>query len=156
MWFKTCHAMIVVPIIVLVLSFQCTQQQEDPAKLLEEITAANVVFMEKFEEGNAAGLASLYTENGQLLPPNAGIIEGQEAIQAFWQAVIDMGVKEAVLEIIEVDGQGNTAIEISKFKMKDVDGNVLDHGKYIVIWKRVEDNWKLHRDIFNSSVPAHK
>lgn len=101
-------------------------------------------------------LASLYTDDGKVLPPNAGIIEGKEAIQAFWQAVIDMGVEEAVLEIIELEGHGDTAIEVSKFKMKDTNGNVLDHGKYIVIWKRVEGNWKLHLDIFNSSVPAQK
>jgi hypothetical protein len=31
---------------------------------------------------------------------------------------------------------------------------VLDEGKYIVIWKQVEGQWKLHRDILNSSRPA--
>jgi len=156
MRFKTSNAMILVLIIVLVFSIQCTTKQEDPAKLLEEITAANKVFMETFKEGDVAMLASLYTDDGKVLPPNAGIIEGKEAIQAFWQAVIDMGVEEAVLEIIELEGHGDTAIEVSKFKMKDINGNVLDHGKYIVIWKRVEGNWKLHLDIFNSSVPAQK
>lgn len=110
--------------------------------------------METFKDGDAAVLSSLYTKDGKVLPPNAGIIEGKEAMQAFWQAVMDMGVKEAVLEIIEVEGHGDTAIEVSNFKMKDTDGNVLDHGKYIVIWKRVDGNWKLHLDIFNSSVPA--
>jgi len=33
-------------------------------------------------------------------------------------------------------------------------GYVLDKGKYIVIWKQEEGQWKLHRDIFNSSMPA--
>ena len=154
MRFKTSNAMILVLIIVLFFSIQCTTNQEDPAKLLEEITAANKVFMETFREGDAAVMASLYTEDGKVLPPNAGIIEGKEAMQAFWQAVMDMGVKEAVLEIVEVEGHGDTAIELSKFKMKDTNGNVLDHGKYIVIWKRVEGNWKLHYDIFNSNVPT--
>ncbi len=71
---------------------------------------------------------------------------------SFWQAVIDMGVKEAVLEIIEVEGHGDTAIEVSKFKMKDTNGNELDHGKYIVIWKQEDGAWKLHYDIWNSSL----
>jgi len=156
MRFKTSNAMILVLIIVLVFSIQCTTQQEEPANLLVEITEANKVFMETFKEGDTAVLASLYTEDGKVLPPNAGIIEGKEAMQVFWQAVIDMGVKEAVLEIIEVEGHGDTAIEVSKFKMKDTNGNVLNYGKYIVIWKRVEGNWKLHYDIFNSSVPAQQ
>ncbi len=156
MRFKTSNAMILVLIIVLVFSIQCTTQQDDPAKLLEEITAANKVFMETFKDGDAAVLASLYTEDGKVLPPNAGIVEGKEAMQAFWQTVIDMGVKEVVLEIVEVEGHGDTAIEVSKFKMKDTNGNELDHGKYIVIWKRVEGNWKVHYDIVNSSVPAQQ
>jgi ketosteroid isomerase-like protein len=31
---------------------------------------------------------------------------------------------------------------------------VLDEGKYIVIWKHEDGQWKLHRDILNSSRPA--
>jgi ketosteroid isomerase-like protein len=30
---------------------------------------------------------------------------------------------------------------------------VLDYGKYVVIWKQDKREWKLHRDIFNSSRP---
>jgi hypothetical protein len=31
---------------------------------------------------------------------------------------------------------------------------VLDNGKYVVIWKQKGDRWKLHPDIWNSSLPA--
>jgi hypothetical protein len=34
-----------------------------------------------------------------------------------------------------------------------VDGKVLDKGKYIVIWKKEDGTWKLHRDIWTTSVP---
>jgi len=33
-------------------------------------------------------------------------------------------------------------------------GRVLGKGKYIVVWKRVAGQWKLHRDIFNSNAPV--
>ena len=29
-----------------------------------------------------------------------------------------------------------------------------DRGKYLVIWKNVDGTWKLHVDIYNSSLPA--
>ncbi len=153
---QTNRALIVMLISALVFSIQCTTKQEDPDVLMEEITSANNVFMEAFKEGNAAELASLYTDDGKILPPNADMIEGKAGIQGFWQVVMDMGVKEAVLKIVELEGHGDTAIEMSIFKMKDFNGNVLDYGKYIVIWKKVEGNWKLHYDIFNSSVPAQQ
>jgi uncharacterized protein (TIGR02246 family) len=118
------------------------------------IATANENFMAAVRKGDAAGLAALYTENGQVLPPNGDFVTGRQAVQMFWQAVMDMGIKEAQLEILEVEGHGDTAIEVSTFTLQGEGGQVLDKGKYIVIWKREEGQWKLHRDIFNSSMPA--
>jgi len=120
----------------------------------EAITAANEEFMNAFSQGDAAGIASLYTEDGQLLPPNSDLISGKPGIQAFWQGGMDMGLKSATLEIVEVEAHGDTAIEVSKYTLQGDGGQVLDRGKYIVIWKREHGQWRLHRDIFNSSLPA--
>lgn len=38
--------------------------------------------------------------------------------QIFWQALVDMGIKEAKLEIVEVEGHGDTAIEVSTFTLR--------------------------------------
>jgi len=112
--------------------------------------------MTAFSQGDAAGLVTLYTENGQVLPPNSEFVTGKEAIQNFWQALIDMGIKEVKLDIVEVEGHDDTAIEISNFTLKGEGGQVLDKGKYIVIWKKENGQWNLHRDIFNSSLPVQK
>ena len=66
---------------------------------------------------------------------------------------MDSGIKEAKLETGEVDGNGATAVEVSKYSLHDTNGETLDSGKYIVVWKEEDGSWKLHRDIFNSSVP---
>ena len=123
-------------------------------ELRSAIIAANELFMAAVKRGDAAGLAALYTENGQVQPPNGDFVTGKQAVQTFWQAVMDMGVKEARLEIVELEGHGDTAIEISTFTLLGEGGQVLDRGKYMVIWKREDGQWKLHRDIFNSSMPA--
>jgi uncharacterized protein (TIGR02246 family) len=117
------------------------------------VAAANENFMAAFKKGDAAGMAALYTVNGQVLPPNGDFVTGKAAIQAFWRAIMDMGIKEAKLEIVEVEGHGDTAIEVSKYTLQGDEGQVLDTGKYIVIWKQQDGDWKLHRDIFNSSMP---
>jgi uncharacterized protein (TIGR02246 family) len=124
------------------------------AELREQIAAANKVFMEAFGRGDPAGLAALYTKDGQLLAPNFGPMTGRDAIRAFWQGAMDMGIKGAVLEIVEVEDHGETAIEVGKYTLLGEEGQALDEGKYIVIWKQVGGQWKLHRDIFNSSRPA--
>jgi uncharacterized protein (TIGR02246 family) len=123
-------------------------------KLRKDIAAANDQFMAAVEQQDAAALAALYTKRGQLLPPNSDFVTGQEALQAFWQAVLDMGIRRALMEIVEVEDHGKTAIEVSRYTLYAEGDAVADKGKYIVIWKKKGGVWKLHRDIFNSSMPA--
>jgi len=128
--------------------------QSTVQEVREAIEAANEVFMATAGKGDAAGLAALYTGQGQLLPPNADFQTGREAIQAFWQVVLGTGIKEARLETLEVESHGDTAIEVGKYTLYGEGGQELDEGKYIVIWKQEGGKWRLHRDIFNSSKPV--
>ena len=124
------------------------------AELHQAIAAADQNFVRTFGRGDAAGMAALYTADGQLLPSNSDFVSGQQGIQAFWQGVMDMGIKEAQLETVELEGHGDTAIEVGRYELGDGAGNVLDRGKYLVIWKNESGTWKLHRDIWNTSVAA--
>jgi uncharacterized protein (TIGR02246 family) len=118
-----------------------------------EINKVNTQFETAVANGDAASLANnVYTHNGQVLPTTANIITGRENIQAFWQSVFDMGVKKAKLDTIELDDLGDTAVEVGKYTLSDSEDNTLDHGKYIVVWKKVDNQWQYHRDIWNSSV----
>ncbi len=119
------------------------------------IAAVNEHFMAAFNRWDAAGLADFYTENGQLLPTGSDFVTGKVAIQAFWQGAMDMGITKTLrLETVEAEGHGDTAIEIGKYTLSWEGGNVLDRGKYVVIWKQESGQWKLHRDIWNSSLSA--
>ena len=120
----------------------------------DAIVAADETFMTTFSRGDAAGIAALYTENGQFLPPNSDFVTGKQAIQATFQAFMDMGIKAIKLETIEVEGYGDTASEVGKYTLEGEGGQVLDQGKFIVIWKQEAGQWKLHRDIINTSMPA--
>jgi len=122
--------------------------------LREAIHATNQKFMKAFADRDAAGMAALYTGNGQLLPPNSDVVTGAPAIQAFWQAIMDMGIKSATLETVEVEGHGESAHEVGNYTLYGDNRQMLDQGKYIVIWMREGGPWKLHRDIWNSSRPA--
>jgi uncharacterized protein (TIGR02246 family) len=120
----------------------------------DAIVAALETFMTTFSRGDAAGTAALYTENGQLLPPNSDFVTGTQALQATFQAFMDMGIKAMKLETVEAEGYGDTASEVGRYTLEGEGGQVLDQGKYIVIWKQEAGQWKLHRDIFNTSMPA--
>ena len=118
------------------------------------IASVNQKFLSAFSRGDAAALAATYTSDGQALPTHSDIIEGRAALQGFWQAVLDMGIKSGTLETIELDIQGDAAIEIGKYALQGEGGQILDAGKYLVVWKQEGGQWKWHRDIWNSSMPA--
>lgn len=122
--------------------------------LQREIQDADRAFEANFDRHDADGMAGLYTAEGQLLPPGSDAVSGRNDIAAFWQGVFDMGVASARLETVEVEDHDDTAIEVGRFTLSDADGGTVDHGSFLVVWKRDDGEWKLHRDIWNSNVPG--
>ena len=121
-----------------------------PNDIRPQIEAVNSQFMAAFKKGDAAAIAGLYTDHGQLFPANSDIITGSDAIREFWQGAFGLGLSGATLETGEVDASGDTAIEVGRYRLTAGDA-VADHGKYIVVWKNQGGRWKLHRDIWNTS-----
>ena len=110
-------------------------------------------FMTAFNDGDAASVAKLYTEDAVLLPPGAVRLDGRQAIEQFWQGAMDAGITNLVLETVEMEVVGETSYEVGVLSL-DVPGENGDlntvSGKYIVIWQYGEDGeWRLHRDIWN-------
>lgn len=118
------------------------------------IRAADDNLESTFGQGDSQGMSGLYTEDGMLLPTGSEPVRGKPDIQAFWQGAMDMGIKGLGLEIVELEDHGSTAIEVGNYTLTSEGGEVIDRGKYVVVWKQEDGNWKLHRDIWNSNTPA--
>jgi uncharacterized protein (TIGR02246 family) len=119
----------------------------------EAIEAANAEFVKAYNAKDAAGVASLYTEDAAVLPPDMARVDGRENLQKFWQGAIDLGITDLTLKTNEVEEAGDFAFESGSFSLK-VTGKdakpVEAAGKYLVVWKKAQDgSWKLHRDIWN-------
>jgi uncharacterized protein (TIGR02246 family) len=118
-----------------------------------DIEAVNKQLTGAFAKKDAAAAAALYTTDAVAYPPNGPAVSGRAAIQKMWAGVIASGVTDATLTTAEVDAQGNIAWETGTYVMR-VAGKPVDNGKYIVIWKREQGQWRLHRDIWNTNMPA--
>jgi len=119
-----------------------------------QIESANTQFVGTFRRGDATAMANLYTSEAQLLPANSDFVRGTAAIRTFWQGVINMGLKDASLETVEVEVHGDTAIEVGLYRLLAEGGVVADNGKYVVVWKNDGGTWKLHREIWTTSQPT--
>ncbi len=136
--------------LTLLLSTELAAAQQGDVRAV--IEAENKEFIDAFSRGDSTALAALYTTDAQLFPTQSDIVSGKQAIEEFWQGVIDSGIKGATLTTLEVEGHGDAAYEVGTYTLTGEDGTALDTGKYVVIWKRDKGQWKLHRDIWNTSI----
>jgi tetratricopeptide (TPR) repeat protein len=121
------------------------------------IEQAKDLLEEAFGRQDAGAIAALYTSSGQLLPAGHGVVEGTEAIRDFWQAAFRAGLTGADLETVEVyvGADGDTATEVGRYRLA-AGTAVGDAGKYVVIWQRTPEGWKLHRDIWTTDRAPHR
>jgi len=118
------------------------------------IDAGNRAFMDAAAKGDAAALAALYTADGEAFPPNGEMAKGRQAIQGMWKSALDSGIAKVDLVTTEAQPAGaNLAFEVGTYALQTKDGKTADRGKYVVVWKKENGRWMLHRDIWNSSMP---
>ncbi len=129
-------------------------QTQTSESIADQIRQCNDAFEAAFAQQDSATIADLYTEEADLLPPGADKLTGREAIANFWQGAMQMGVAKATLTTDEAEDLGDTTIETGNFSLYSATGDSLDQGKYLVIWKQRNDQWFLHKDIWNSSQSA--
>ncbi|HEY0747231.1 MAG TPA: DUF4440 domain-containing protein [Steroidobacteraceae bacterium] len=120
------------------------------------IEAANAQFSAAAAKGDVAALVAMYSPEGQVMPAGSDPIRGANAIQKFWQGALDSGIAGIRLNTIEVFGQSPTATEVGAYELRDKAGKLLDHGKYIVIWRHTDGKWTLLRDMFSTNVSPPK
>jgi uncharacterized protein (TIGR02246 family) len=140
----------------ILIAFACPAPAAHADGAKEAIEAANGRFSAAAAKGDGAALAALYTTDAQVMPAGSDPIKGTDAIQKFWQGALDSGIAAIGLKTIDVFGHGPTATEVGAYELRDKAGKVLDHGKYIVVWRNVDGKWELLRDMFSTNVPPAK
>ena len=116
----------------------------------QAVEAGNRAFIAAFLRGDASAVAERYTENAQVIAPGAPIATGRAAIADFWQKVIASGIKDLSLETLDVESEGDLAYETGVVRLLSNDG-ASTSARYVVVWKRIDGGWLLHRDIWNSA-----
>jgi len=123
--------------------------EQDIGTILKNIEA----FSEYYVSGDYESLANSYTMDGKIFPNNTDIIEGRAAIKKRWilpEGVKTLRHKVTPKEITVIDG---TAYDYGYYEgeSQSVSGEKSSFkGKYVIVWKKVEDDWKIYLDIWNS------
>ena len=117
-----------------------------------EIEAVNAKWIEFFNKGDFAGVASLYTTDATAFPQGSPMVQGGAAIGAMFKSMAEK-VGDPKLTTLDVKSLGpNTAREIGTFSFKTKAPSPQEViGKYVVVWEKVGNDWKLASDIWNEN-----
>ena len=121
------------------------------------IDAANAKWMAAMKNHDAKAVAAVYSEDAVLLTNQGPELKGREAIGNMLGGNEMAAVKEIKLETVELHVMGDTAIEVGHWSLtlQPPGGQAIenaDHGKALVVWKKQGGQWRMWRDIWNSSV----
>jgi len=107
------------------------------------------------QDRNVDQAVSFYAPDASVLPFNAPIANTPEQIRAIWQhllsdqnTTISFGPSK-----IELSKSGDMAYDLGwvELKTKDAQGNpATERGKYVVVWRKRNGQWKAVADIFNT------
>jgi uncharacterized protein (TIGR02246 family) len=102
---------------------------------------------------------SYYSDDAVVLPGNAPIVQGKDAIRALWKSLLspDISLSWQATKV-DVARSGELAYVIGTYTLtsKDAQGKpATDHGKLLEIYKKKGDEpWKVAVDMYNSDLPA--
>ena len=115
-----------------------------------EIEAVNAKWVDFFNKSDFAGVASLYTEDATAFPPGSSMVKGRAAIEAMWKRMAEQ-VSDPTFTTLDVKSLGPSAArEIGTFSLKTKGQTPQEvAGKYVVVWEKIGNDWKLAADIWN-------
>lgn len=118
-----------------------------------EIVAASKAWNEALNAGDVESIVALYTEDARVLPPNAEVAQGHDAVRQIFGSMIDAGLG-GTLATLEATAAGDIGYRVGTYVLETADGTVVDKGKYIETWRLVDGSWKISNDVFNSDLPV--
>jgi uncharacterized protein (TIGR02246 family) len=118
-----------------------------------ELAIANRRFEEAVAKRDINAIANLYTADAVLLPTDGQIIKGREAIKRQLEPLVENGLKSATSKSIKVEVNGDIATDIGyvSFHFQPPGGAIiLTDLTYLVVWKKVDGQWLIHRDMVST------
>jgi uncharacterized protein (TIGR02246 family) len=103
-----------------------------------------------FNKGDAAAVAAMYTDDAYVLPAGAPMVHGTANIQTFWsQTMQQLGDLKCTTMDVRPLGR-NWAREIGNCAFKTKGAAPADDAlKYVIVWQKVDGQWKVSIDIGN-------
>jgi ketosteroid isomerase-like protein len=116
------------------------------------IKTSNEIYFQAFVKGDSSIIIDCYAKDCWIMPPNAPALCGVDApLEYFKTAYNTFGLRNGKFITIDIFGDGLEFVTEQGFWQSfDANNKLLDNGKFLVLWKKTPDGWKMFRDSFSS------
>jgi ketosteroid isomerase-like protein len=125
----------------------------DLGKVKAMMQSSNDALGVSFKSKDSVAITANYTSDAMMLPPNTTAVSGTDQIRGTWHYFMGLDVKDLKLTTSDVWGDNNLVTEQGTWSLTNTKDAVIDHGKFLVLWKQEGGKWKMFRDIWNSDMP---
>ncbi len=120
----------------------------DPAVQRQTDVAARLTssWTTAYNAADATALLALYADDAALSTVQEGTVNGKPAIEAFWVGDFGGAKPTSTLTVTDAYLAGELAHLEGEYKVSD-SGNITN-GRYIQLWMRDADGWRIHREMW--------
>ncbi|MEP7244147.1 MAG: nuclear transport factor 2 family protein [Gammaproteobacteria bacterium] len=101
-----------------------------------------------FTRGDVDGCVDVYTDDAEIIAPNAPVIRGKQAIKAFYMDQVTHDIlfdTDSALSIVRDD----LAVDQGTYRVRNVRlGKDVEYGEYLNIWRRANGQWRALRSMY--------
>jgi ketosteroid isomerase-like protein len=117
------------------------------------IAESNARYFTSFVKNDSSIFINSYAADACILAPNAPAACGRETFgQFFRSAYQDYGLRNGKFITTNVYGDGKEYVtEEGLWQSFNAKGELFDDGKFLVLWKKTANGWKMFRDSFSSN-----
>lgn len=131
---------------------------QDEAEMKAKFNELNKMFSEMMLDNDLEGMLKYYADNAISLPSYQPMLRGHDAMRESHKKQHEQSdMKVTAFELITTDVivEGNMAIDIGTYTISMIMpemGAIDDHGKYMNVWEKQGDDWKLRADMWNTDM----
>ena len=140
-------------VLILLISASVFAQKDPLAEARKAIAESNAIYFDSFVKNDASIFVNRYAKDACILAPSSPMMCGSEAAANFFKiAYNDIGLRGGKFITTAIYGDGKEFVtEEGLWQSFDANGKLFDDGKFLVLWKKTPEGWKMFRDSFSSN-----
>jgi ketosteroid isomerase-like protein len=123
-----------------------------------EIVRTTAALVTALEGGDVVAAAAAYADDATLLAPSAGIVESRAAIEAYWQAGIDLGLSGVTFDRSRLEPFGDRVLEVGRYAISgsgELGKRRVVRGTYLVLHSPDPGgSWRRAVEVFTPDEPT--